>query len=115
MTKGRGGAPGTLELRVVGAAALLVQHQSEEIIERVNLFLGARAVDKLRIQQGPVKPLADAAARPRPAGRRALPPLPASAEVELQASLEPVPDNLKAAFQKLGRAVLSLPSDNGSR
>ncbi len=115
MTKGRGGNPGTLELRVVGAAALLVQHQSEDIIERVNLFLGTRAVDKLRIQQGPVKPLADAGAKPRPAGRRALPPLPASAEVELQASLEPVPDALKNAFQKLGRAVLSLPPENGSR
>ena len=41
LTKGRGGAAGTLELRVVGAAALLVQHQSEDILQRVNLFLGA--------------------------------------------------------------------------
>ena len=41
LTKGRGGAGGTLELRVAGPAALLVQHQSEDIIQRVNLFLGA--------------------------------------------------------------------------
>ena len=115
MTKGRGGAPGTLELRVVGAAALLIQHQSEDIIERVNLFLGTKAVDKIRIQQGPVKPLPAVTAKPRPAGRRALPPLPAGTEAELQTQLEPVPDRLKAALQKLGRAVLSQPPENGVR
>lgn len=115
LTKGRGGAPGTLELRVIGAAALLIQHQSADIIERVNLFLGTKAVDKIRIQQGPLKPLADNTARPRPAGLRRLPPLPASTEAQLQASLEPVPDGLKAALQKLGRAVLSQPPENDQR
>ena len=58
LTNGRGGQPGVLELRVAGAAALLVQHQSEEILARVNLFLGEGAVGKLRIAQGPVKSLA---------------------------------------------------------
>ena len=117
MTKGRGGAAGTLELRVVGAAALLIQHQSADIIERVNLFLGTKAVDKIRIQQGPVKPLPTASetAPSRPAGRRALPPLSAGAEAELQATLEPVPDRLKLALQKLGRAVLSQPPEDGTR
>ena len=38
--KGRAGQPGILELRVVSAVALLVQHQSEEILAKVNLFLG---------------------------------------------------------------------------
>lgn len=114
MTKGRGGAPGTLELRVVGAAALLVQHQSEDIIQRVNLFLGSQTIDKLRIQQGPVKPLTEGKSRPRPAGRRALPPMPASAEAELKTQLETVPDSLKSALQKLGRAVLSQPPENSS-
>ena len=57
LTKGRAGSGGTLELRVAGPAALLVQHQSAEILSRVNLFLGPGAVEKLRIAQGPVKPL----------------------------------------------------------
>lgn len=101
LTKGRGGQPGVLELRVAGPAALLVQHQSAEILSRVNLFLGAGAVDRLRIAQGPVKPLSQNAkpARPRAA------PLPASVEREIEASVENAPDGLKAALANLGRAV----------
>ncbi len=45
LTKGRAGSGGTLELRVAGPAALLVQHQSADILARVNLFLGAGAVE----------------------------------------------------------------------
>jgi hypothetical protein len=104
LTKGRGGAGGTLELRVAGPAALLVQHQSEDILQRVNLFLGAGSVEKLRIAQGPVKPLTDAAAA-RP--RKATPaPLPAAAEAELRAAIGEAPDALKGPLERLGRAVL---------
>ena len=88
---------------------MLVQHQSADIIQRVNLFLGAGSVEKLRIAQGPVKPLPAAGAKPRPRGRAALPPLPAAMEAELNASVEAAPDGLKAALGKLGRAVLSQP------
>ncbi|MDO1560351.1 DciA family protein [Brevundimonas sp. 2R-24] len=95
-----GGA--TLELRVVGAAAGLVQHRSAEIIERVNLFLGAGAVDRLRIVQGPVKPLAAKTAPPR---RK--PPLDAGAEAELTRATETVPDEpLREALLRLGRGAL---------
>jgi hypothetical protein len=105
LTKGRAGAGGTLELRVAGPAALLVQHQSEDILQRVNLFLGAGSVEKLRIAQGPVKPLADAAAA-RP--RKATPaPLPAAAEAELKAAIDEAPDALKGPLERLGRAVLA--------
>jgi hypothetical protein len=104
LTKGRGGQPGVLELRVVGAAALLVQHQSAEILSRVNLFLGPGSVDRLRIAQGPVKPLAAPAAKP---SRAARPPLPASSEAELAASVASVPGALKAALQALGRSALA--------
>lgn len=104
LTRGRANAGGTLELRVAGAAALLVQHQSAEIIERVNLFLGSGAVEKLRISQGPVRALADAPAagrsRPKPV------PLDAAAEAELARSVETAPEDLKSALLKLGRAVL---------
>jgi hypothetical protein len=115
LTKGRGGAGGTLELRVAGPAALLVQHQSEDILQRVNLFLGAGSVEKLRIAQGPVKPLSEGGAKPRPRGRAVLPPLPASVEAELAAAVEEAPDGLKAALRKLGRAVLSQPPENERR
>lgn len=115
LTKGRGGAGGTLELRVAGPAALLVQHQSEDILQRVNLFLGAGSVEKLRIAQGPVKPLPEGGAKPRPRGQAVLPPLPASVEADLAAAVEDAPDGLKAALRKLGRAVLSQPPENERR
>lgn len=105
LTKGKGGAPGVLELRVAGAAALLVQHQSEEILSRVNLFLGAGSVDRLRIAQGPVKPLPEAAARPKRTPTP--PPLSAAAEADLAASIAAAPDELKAALARLGRAAMS--------
>ena len=112
LTRGKGGAGGTLELRVAGPAALLVQHQSEDILARVNLFLGPGSVDRLRIAQGPVKPPSDLA---RPVNRigPAAAPLSAAAEAELDASLAPAPDGLKAALQRLGRAVLA-PDKPGS-
>ena len=106
LTKGRAGSGGTLELRVVGPAALLVQHQSADILARVNLFLGPGSVDKLRIAQGPVKPLPTTAASTRGARRR-IDPLDAAAEAELARSVEAAPDALKAALAGLGRAVLS--------
>lgn len=112
LTKGRGAQGGVLELRVAGPAALLVQHQSEEILSRVNLFLGAGAVEKLRIAQGPVKPLAE---RERPTLARIVPPepLPAATEAELARAVEDAPEDLKAALTTLGRAVLS--SDPSAR
>jgi len=106
LTRGRAGSGGTLELRVAGPAALLVQHQSAEILSRVNLFLGPGAVDKLRIAQGPVKPLPTPAASTKGARRR-FEPLDAAAEAELSKSVERAPDALKAALAGLGRAVLS--------
>ena len=111
LTRGRGENGGTLELRVAGPAALLVQHQSEEILQRVNLFLGPGAVDKLRIAQGPVKPLPDSPVAPaRKAAASA--PLPAHQEAELKASVADAPDNLKASLERLGRAILG---DRGDR
>lgn len=103
LTNGRGGQPGVLELRVVGAAALLVQHQSAEILSRVNLFLGAGTVDRLRIAQGPVKPLPVPAAQ----STTARPPLPAATEAELSASLAGAPDALRTALHALGRSAMA--------
>ncbi len=81
----------------------------------MNLFLGAGSVERLRISQGPVKPLPEGGAKPRPRGQKALPPLPASVDADLAATVANAPDGLKAALRKLGRAVLSQPSDNERR
>jgi hypothetical protein len=103
LSKGRGGQGGTLELRVVGPAALLVQHQAETILAQVNLVLGAGAVERLRISQGPVPPLPQADAGPtRPA---APPPLSAAAEAELRAQTAAAAPHLAEALTRLGRAL----------
>jgi hypothetical protein len=113
LTKGRGGAGGTLELRVAGPAALLVQHQSEDILARVNLFLGAGSVDRLRIAQGPVKPPPDLAAAPK--RRPVAQPLAAHEEADLKAALDGAPDSLKGPLERLGRAVLGDPEKGRDR
>jgi hypothetical protein len=92
----------TLELRVDGPAAAIVQHQAEDIIARVNLALGSGAVSRLRVVQGLIRRAGGVAKPPR---RK--PPLDAAKEAALSASLAEAPDGpLKAALLKLGRAVL---------
>ena len=98
----KAGSGAALELRVDGPAAAIVQHQAEDIIERVNLALGSGAVARLRVVQGLIRRTA------RPAkSSRAKPPLDAAREAELAQSLAAVPDGpLKTALLKLGRGVL---------
>ena len=104
LSKPRGGGPGALEIRVAGASAALIQHQAPEIVARVNLFLGAGAVNKLRIVQGPLRAMAADAAKP---ARRRTAPLDAAREAELSKGLEKAPDGpLKAALLSLGRGVM---------
>ena len=98
--KGKG-KPGTLEIRVAGAYAPLIQHQSQVVIDRVNLYLGTGTVDRLRLIQGPlsVQPKAAQPARPKP--------LNAAEELRLRESLGDVSnDRLRETLLKLGRAVL---------
>jgi hypothetical protein len=102
LTRGRNGGPSSLEIRVAGPAAAIIQHQAHEILSRVNLFLGAEAVQKLRIVQGPLQRKTEI----RPAPRRPS-PLDAAAEAKLAQGLAAAPEGrLKAALLSLGRAVL---------
>ena len=104
LVKPRGGGGAVLELRVEGPAAALIQHQAPEILDRVNLILGAGAVARLRIVQGPVR---QGAAAPPPANKRRTGPLDAAAEAKLAQDLADAPDGpLKQSLLKLGRAVL---------
>jgi hypothetical protein len=105
LVRSRGG-PATLELRVAGPVAALVQHQAPLILDRLKLFLGEGVVGKLRIVQGPLTRAA-AAPRSKPASRRMRPPLDAADEAALAEGLSGTPDGpLKDALRRLGREVL---------
>ena len=54
--------PATLVIACEGAAALYLQHETGEIIGRVNAFLGFAAIGRIRIVQKPVSPVAAKAA-----------------------------------------------------
>lgn len=100
IVKGKG-RPGTLEIRVAGAYAPLIQHQSQVVIDRINLYLGTGTIDKLRLIQGPLsaKPQAAQPARPKP--------LNAAEELRLRESVGDVADDkLREALLKLGRGVM---------
>ena len=108
LVKGRNGAAGALEIRVDGPAAALIQHQAPQILDRVKLFLGEGAADRLRIVQGPLRRRVEdgrtGGARPN---RRGRPALDAAAEAKLLADLAGAPDGpLKSALLRLGREVL---------
>lgn len=104
LVKGRGNAPGVLELRVAGPAAAIVQHQAPEILQRVSLLLGEGSIGKLRIIQGPVRAHAG---KPQAKRRRMRGPLDAAAEKALAEGLEKQPDGpLKQALTTLGREIL---------
>jgi hypothetical protein len=102
LVRGRNGAPSSLEIRVAGPAAAIIQHKAHEILARVNLFLGAEAVQKLRIVQGPLQRVEP----PAPTRRRST-PLDAALEAQLKDGLAEAPDGkLKDALLALGRGVL---------
>jgi hypothetical protein len=88
--------PGTLVLRVEGPAAIEIQHLAGIIRERVNGFLGWRAVERIALRQAPLR-------------RRPEPMMPAadSGEAErIAASLPEIADDgLKQALARLGAAV----------
>ena len=106
----RSGTPGVLEIRVAGPSATLIQHRSAEILERVNLFLGAGSAGRLRVVQGPLR-LRPVQAPAQLAGRRRPPPLDAAVEAELAREAETArTDRLRRALVSLGRSVHRNPA-----
>ena len=88
--------PGTLVLRVEGPAAIEIQHLAQVICERVNRFLGWRAIERIAFRQAPLRRVS------RKAGRKP----DAAAAARLAASLpEITDDDLRAALARLGAAV----------
>jgi hypothetical protein len=91
-----GQEPGTLVLRVEGPAAIEIQHEADVICERVNRFLGWRAVTRIALRQAPLR-------RNEPKAARAID---AAATARIAASLPDVADeDLRQALARLGAAI----------
>ncbi len=92
-------ADGILELLVEPAHATLIQHVIPEIMERVNRFFGYRAVARVKLKQGAVKP---ASAPQKTIAPPSLKPVP----IELGDSLRDIGDpELRAVLESLARSM----------
>ena len=79
-------ARGTLRLRVSSDAwAVQVQHLAPSIADKINQFLGRRAVERITLTRGRITPRK--ASPPPPPLPAPLPPLPGIADPELNAAL----------------------------
>jgi hypothetical protein len=88
--------PGTLVLRVDGPAAIEIQHLGNVICDRVNRFLGWRAVARIALRQAPLR---RRESRPRPT-------VDATAMARLAAELpDTMDDGLKQALARLGASI----------
>jgi hypothetical protein len=98
--EGEDAEPGTLVLRVEGPEAIEVQHLASVICERVNRFLGWRAVGRIALRQAPL----------RRAERKAVAAPDPAAAARVAATLTEVADeDLRQALARLGAAIIKRP------
>jgi hypothetical protein len=91
-----GRPPGMLVLRVEGPAAIEIQHLANVICERVNRFLGWRAVERIVLRQAPLR---------RVVRQPAAAPDPATAARIAATIPEIVDEDLRQALARLGAAI----------
>ncbi|WP_416379107.1 DUF721 domain-containing protein [Altererythrobacter sp. H2] len=90
---------GILQLVVLPAHAPLIQHVIPEIIERVNRFFGYKAVARVKLRQGEVKPLPAQGSAVAPPSLRPIP-------MELGDSLRDIGDpELRTVLESLARSL----------
>ncbi len=90
--------PGTLHVASEGMAALHLQHQTQQIIDRVNAFLGYPAINRVKLVQKPV-------ASVKPAGRKR--PITPAQQRKIDALTDSIEDDeLKAAMKRFGENVI---------
>ncbi len=93
--------PATLVIACEGAAALYLQHETGEIIGRVNAFLGFAAIGRIRIVQ---KPVASGATKVKPVLR----PLSPDEKSKIAGAVGKIEDEgLRASLERLGATVLA--------
>lgn len=92
--------PAVLVIACEGMAALHLQHETSEIIGRVNAFLGFAAIGRIRIVQ---KPLTTTATVPKPRPR----PLSEAQKARLAGTVGQIEDEgLRASLERLGATIL---------
>jgi hypothetical protein len=89
--------PATLVLRCQGPAAIEIQHLSGVIVERINRFLGWRAVDRVALRQAPL------ARRDKPKPPPTIDPEAARRIADRMTDI--TDDHLRAALGRLGAAL----------
>ncbi|MFW2351195.1 DUF721 domain-containing protein [Qipengyuania sp.] len=100
---------GIMHLVVKPAHAPLVQQVIPEIVERVNRFFGYRAVARIKLRQGAVKP---PPGRDKPKAPPSLKPIP----MELGDSLRDIGDpELRTVLESLARSLGSQEDGNEDR
>jgi hypothetical protein len=92
--------PAVLIVACEGTAALYLQHETTEVIARVNAFLGFAAIGRIRIVQ---KQVTGAAEKPRPSLRA----LSEAEKLRLGATVGKIEDEgLRASLERLGSTIL---------
>jgi hypothetical protein len=92
--------PAVLVIACEGAAALHLQHETGEIISRVNAYLGFSAIGRVRIVQKPVRP-PQSPQKPKPRE------LSATERSRLSRTVDKIEDDdLRASLERLGASVL---------
>ncbi len=93
--------PATLVVHTDGATALLLSHETSQVIERINTFYGWAAIGRIKILQRPVLVKT-------PEKRKALPPLTRNEQERLDEQLQGVEnERLRDALRKLGAQVIA--------
>lgn len=92
--------PAVLVIACEGLAALHIQHETSELIGRVNAFLGFSAIGRIRIVQKPVQKVQP---RERPKPR----PLTSEEAARVERTVGKIEDDgLRASLERLGATVL---------
>lgn len=92
--------PAVLVVACEGTAALYLQHETGEIIARVNAFLGFSAIGRIRIVQ---KPMTDKTPKPRPRLRA----LSQDEKTKLAGTVRKIDnEGLRASLERLGATIL---------
>ena len=90
--------PATLTIAADPSVAFVLQHETSEVIARVNAFLGFAAVARIRIVQKPVGQ--------RETAKGPVAPLGDEARQRIGHAVEPIEDDdLRAALERLGENV----------